>query len=115
MAEFQEVMKQLNRYCTTNDGMPCGNCDLMAECPFNNSALSMTDETIEKLEKKIEKWAEEHPEPVYPTWLAWLANNGVVPIELPPDVAIVVTEIGLLKQIPACIAEKYGIQPKEDK
>ena len=65
------------------------------------------------VEKQVSEWAEAHPEPVYPTWYAWLANMGIVPIELPPDQAIMVTDIGLLKKIPADLAEKLGVPPKE--
>lgn len=119
MAEFQEVMKQWRRMCNAcSDNTGCHK-----ECPLYNiveggcgaiyeeSFADVVD--FAELNRRVDQWAAEHPEPVYPTWYAWLANNGVVPIELHPDEAMLVTEIGLLKQIPACIAEKYGIQPKE--
>lgn len=42
----------------------------------------------------------------------WLANMGVVPIELPPDQASFVADIGLLKKVPADKAQMLGIEPK---
>lgn len=53
-------------------------------------------------------WAAEHPEPVYPTWIDVLILYGVT------------DETGYnyldsaYNHIPADIAEKLGIEPKED-
>lgn len=38
---------------------------------------------------------------------------GIVPIVLPLEQAALVTDIGLLKEIPAETAQKLGIEPKE--
>jgi hypothetical protein len=62
----------------------------------------------EVAEKVIAKWAAENPEPVYPTWVEWLAANKViVPIELWDAFKV------SSQPIPADIAEKLGIEPKE--
>jgi hypothetical protein len=64
-------------------------------------------------------WAAEHPEPVYPTWCEWLVDKGVVNVaRMPVDYSGgIVTEIKpsgkMYEHIPADIAEKLGIEPKE--
>lgn len=112
MAEFVTVMKDWARMCASMQGgiAKCDNCQLLKVlCQYKpNEKVDFAG-----AEQIIEKWAEDNPEPVYPSWYAWLANMGIVPIELPPDQAIMVTDIGLLKNIPADTAEKLGIEPKE--
>lgn len=62
---------------------------------------------------------QEHPEPVYPTWWQWLADNGVVDVARIPDgcYGAIITKIEpsgkMYEHIPADIAEKLGIEPKE--
>lgn len=113
MAEFQKIAKHWKRMCkkywrpTTCHGCP------IAENARSYEACSDRDIDVAKMEELVTAWAAEHPEPVYPSWYAWLANMGIVPIELPPDQATFVTDIGLLKKIPADIAQKLGIEPKE--
>ena len=48
------------------------------------------------------EWAEEHPEPVYPTWGTWLSEKYDYDLR----------EI-MYTPILADIAEKLGIEPKE--
>ena len=61
---------------------------------------------------------------VYPTWLEWLKSQGVIPYMMGLVIArdeegifknghVMITE-NALKEIPADIAEKLGIEPKED-
>ena len=114
MAEFREVIKQFNRMCDfyqSKRSCPMG-------CPMNGLNVSQCRKQITEAyidaERIIMGWTAEHPEPVYPTWYEWLANMGVVPIKLPPNQAATVT-IGLLQKIPAEIAQKLGIEPKEVK
>lgn len=69
------------------------------------------------------QWAAEHPEPVYPTWREW--QHSMFP---DADVRISPCEFGSMdrfkcddktctecmeQKIPADIAEKLGIKPKE--
>lgn len=68
-----------------------------------------------KEERDIVAWAAENPEPVYPTWYEWLTIIGAVTPKVKPDVVLNLIETGLLDPIPADIAEKLGIEPKEDK
>ena len=106
MAEFVDVFRQFSRMCKANVG--CFNC------PLNNSD-SVSDECTvdafakdpERIEREVMKWAAEHPEPVYPTWVEWFRQIGVVE---PTQKCF---HDWLLKPIPADIAQKLGITPKE--
>ena len=114
MAEFVQTIKDWGRMCLSDKS--CGDCPMMdadgrAHILCSEGGIQIAVPEIQ--EAVIEKWAAEHPEPVYPTWYQWLANMNVVPIELPPEQAVVVTDIGLLKNIPADIADRLGIEPKE--
>lgn len=115
MSDFVQTMKDWRRMCdayTTEDAARC--CQ---GCPMDGRGCGAIYEDgnadPEVIVREVQRWVAEHPEPVYPTWYAWLANMGIVPIELPPDQAVLVTDIGLLKKIPADIAQKLGIEPKE--
>ena len=120
MAEFQEVCKHLKRMC----GRYGDNC---IKCPLENkdfcslSAGDRTTETYKKAEEIIMSWAAEHPEPVYPTWIAWLMSEGVIPTNY---MAANSTDSGVragtffvtskaFAPIPTNVAEKLGIEPKE--
>ena len=69
---------------------------------------------ISIIEIRVMAWAAEHPDPVYPTWGEWLESFGVVEITKAKDRIIkVMMKPELLNSIPADIAEKLGIEPKE--
>ena len=118
MAEYSEVIKQFKRMCKV------GNCATTTGCPMYPSCnisqcRKIAFERPAEFETRVMEWAEEHPEPVYPTWAEWLAENGVFgPFK---DIKTDFSEIEILykmrdmmfKPIPADIAEKLGIQPKE--
>ena len=66
---FIQTMKDWRRMCQQMDkafGMDgCDHCSLevcMAVYESDNS------ENYVEVERKVVKWAAEHPEPVYPTW-----------------------------------------------
>ena len=112
---FQEVMKQWKRMCIDADKGPdtlkCGNCRMekIRLCGFE--ILDTNDEEIQNAERVIVSWAAEHPEPVYPTWGEWLMSIGVISGLFPKGA---IDALGNLKHpIPADIAEKLGIEPKE--
>ena len=83
--------------------------------------LEMYDDAlIAILEENIMQWAAEHPEPVYPTWREWLIKMGL--IDFKPDLRshpsltnslIECLNAKASEPIPADIAEKLGLQPKE--
>ena len=59
----------------------------------------------------VMQWAAEHPEPVYPTLKEWLKSAGfVTTFSVDCGEAI---HVEWDKPIPADIAEKLGLQPKE--
>lgn len=64
---------------------------------------------MDEVERRVDKWVEEHPQPEYPTWLEWLVDMGVVPKEISMREADVARSIGLLEPIPVYIAEKLGV------
>jgi hypothetical protein len=70
------------------------------------------------IEQTVTEWAAEHPV-VYPMWCEWLADKGVVDVaRMPVDYSGgIVTEIKpsgkMYEHIPADIAGKLGIEPKE--
>lgn len=127
MAEFVEIMKQAWRICRCHTAINkdyCEGCLLATEyggCMFD--PLEKVDPEI--IERRVVKWAEEHPDPVYPSWIdAWK--------HLFPDVENVPcprlyfgTECGDVSgngcmackrlPIPAEIAKKLGIRPIEIK
>ena len=108
MADFQEVMKQFHRMCKfyqSRRSCPKG-------CPMSGLNISqcrkqLVDAYVDA-EYAVMAWAAEHPEHVYPTWFEWLKSVGALPAEQ------TICHRGLEQPIPADIAEKLGIEPKED-
>lgn len=100
MAEYNEVIKQFKRMCAH------GNCRTATGCPMNGCNRSQCRkfgfERPREFEQRVMKWAAEHPEPVYPTWGTWLAEKYDFDLR----------EI-MYAPIPADIADKLGIEPKE--
>ena len=112
MSDFVQTMKDWRRMCENNRTDCMRFCPICAN-PTCGELAEADDEDILKAEDAIMAWAAEHPEPVYPSWYEWLSSMGIVPIEQPPEQAVLVTDIGLLKKIPAETAQKLGIEPKE--
>lgn len=124
MAEFVEIMRQARRICLEHPG-DCDGCPLHDDewsgCRFDLTEEYLYDDTTERI---VLKWAEEHPEQVYPSWEeAWQqlfpesvgtpcpANYGRKYQNICCSNVLCVN----CKQrpIPAEIAEKLGIKPKE--
>jgi len=123
MADFQEVCKHLKRMCERY-GDNCIKCPLEDKDFCSLSAGDRTAETYKKAEEIVMSWAAEHPEPVYPTWGEWLISIGAarkIPTDIPfelHDGRIVdspwETVVDINTPIPADIAQKLGIEPKEE-
>jgi hypothetical protein len=120
MAEhsFQEVMRQFDRMCKANAG--CFNCPLNEpDGVSDRCSIGAFVNNSERIEREVMSWAAEHPEPVYPMWCEWLADKGVVDVaRMPVDYSGgIITEIKpsgkMYEHIPADIAQKLGIEPKE--
>jgi len=104
VAEFQEVMRQNKRMCQS---VKCCKCDIYRLCGEDLSKCQrFINNNPEKAEEVIMSWAAEHPEPVYPTWYRWLIMMGAV-----GSVEDLFSD--LQRPIPADIAQKLGIEPKE--
>lgn len=126
MAEFLEVMKQRKRMCTKYEGGGiCQSIDYNM-CPLKGHDLCcrpLTNIDINKIQEGeviIMKWAAEHPEPVYPSWIDWLMSEGVIPTNY---MVANSTDSGVragtfyvtskaFEPIPVDIAQKLGLQPK---
>lgn len=122
MAEFIEVMRQAKRMCEEQQNIDC-----CVRCPINKNGCMVAADAeyvdYADAEQKIMHWAAEHPEPVYPTWREWQKN--VFPDagdDVYPCNYLSYTECRCKgsscdecrgRRIPADIAEKLGIKPKE--
>ena len=104
MAEFQEVCKQWRRMC--RDGSKdyaCAYCKMYSSIDESVCRGIPNEDDAKVIESFVMSWAAEHPEPVYPTWGTWLADKYDFDLR----------EI-MYTPIPADIAQKLGIEPKED-
>ena len=117
MAEYAWVMKQWQRMCGSMQGgiAKCDNCPLLKViCKYKPDEKVDFDEA----EKTIADWAAENPEPVYPTFAEWLCSIGVTISDRPfpaPNIPVHVFQVNakMFEPIPADIAQKLGIEPKE--
>lgn len=124
MSEFTEVMRQARRMCKTKED--CESCPLWDTAKFfckidNTTCYSDSDDSA--IENIVMQWAAEHPETVYPTWREW--QRAVFPdvtSRIQPCMFLSKQKLGCAnstclvcasKPIPADIAEKLGIRPKE--
>lgn len=132
---FQEVMRQWKRMCdtyTTEEAATC--CE---GCPMEKGsgccAIYENDDTdYDAIDRKVMAWAKENPEPVYPTWGEWLEAEGVCFSRLTNYERIGGFSIPQVfnyqidgktafmcgdkvnTPIPADMAEKLGVKPKEE-
>ena len=110
MAGFQEVMRQWRRFCKSHSN--CGECEFDGKDICGQTHLS--DVPYSDMELRIMAWAAEHPEPVYPTWAEWLHDNGIIlDARQHNENEHWLLGIEAMRPIPADIAQKLGIEPKE--
>ena len=121
MADFVQTMKDWARMCDSMQGgiAKCDNCPLLKVlCQYKpNEKVDLAG-----AEKIIEKWAEDNPEPVFPTWFEVLEKFGVAGrINGEPYYDSMDREIYLkqpaftpkaFEPVPADIAEKLGVEQK---
>ena len=112
MTDFAKTMKNWRKMCKVcfrRFGRCCSGCPL--DNLVEGNCRSIYEEDFadvvdwEELEKRIDAWAAEHPEPKYPTWYEYLSNRYRAAFG---DIAVIARQ-----PIPADIAEKLGIGPKE--
>lgn len=109
MAEFVQTMKDWRRMCKTIGGISCEGCKLHAD---GNDCAAVYEGEMDyvKLEKAVTDWVAEHPEPKCPTWGEYLCNIGLIgDCTESEDVLLRLFN----NVIPADIAQKLGIEPKE--
>lgn len=119
MAKFTKVIHEWARMCkmysNTGDSMKCPMAtNPICGCMLDNNGVSnreISRTEAFKVEVDIMSWAAEHPEPVYPTWYAWLKDMGLTFHDAESS------WIGFTERIhhpiPADIAQKLGLKPKE--
>lgn len=125
MAEFVEVMRQAQRLCEMEECRKCPLYNFSAgDCMMTLSYSCETDVDYAEVEKIILQWAEENPEPVYPSWAeTWKQlfpdACGIPCIEYcgrkyrALNCARITCNTCKDRPMPAEIAKKLGIQPKE--
>lgn len=115
MSDFVQTMKDWRRMCvvySTDDDDCCKGCPML-DFDFDehgcDAIFSDWSKAADwkKVEDTIDEWAAEHPEPVYPTWIDVMKMYGVT------DETGYCYLDSAYKPIPADIAEKLGLQPKE--
>lgn len=133
MAEFTEIVKQAHRMCETY-GPHDNDCTTL--CPLGEAHrpdgmklceyIGFTDlESAKEIEKRVLAWAAEHPEPVYPSWYEYQQqtfpghSRWICPMAFGVACSCKsVTSVQACTKcrnnpIPAEIAEKLGLRPKE--
>ena len=105
--DFVQTMKDWRRMCnayTTDDESCCDGCPVADFREHGCGAIfEMEDSTDwQRYADAIRAWAAEHPGPVYPAWRTWLTEKYDFDLR----------EI-MYAPIPADIAQKLGIAPKE--
>lgn len=116
MAEFQEVMRQWTRMCDACDNEEDVKCFIDGNVCGRFHAMK-DRMNVAAIEKTVMQWAAEHPEPVYPTFAEWMYDSflkwcqGNYPGRAKDEKAWY--DYIYETHIPADIAEKLGIEPKE--
>ena len=123
MAEFKDVHRNMVRMCEAMraEDNGCAPCPLDGICA---KFITLSEDAIATIERVVTQWAAEHPEPVYPSWEdAWkqIFPNGIdvpCPSEYDAKYGIDCFKFSCKsckkRPIPAEIAGKLGIRPKED-
>lgn len=106
--EFQEVIRQKKRMCQST---MCCECDIYRLCGEDLfECQRFINNNPKKAEEIIMSWAAEHPAQVYPTWGEYLCDIGLIGDCTESEDVI----FRLFNNvIPADIAQKLGIEPKE--
>ena len=106
MAEYIEVIKQFKRLCKSINPAKCTRGECPMGCENIGQCRKVAFEQPAHFAATVMRWAKENPEPVYPAWRDWLRS------QYPMMGPYTMTDI-LESPIPADIAQKLGIEPKE--
>lgn len=116
MAEYNEVIKQFKRMCwyySRDKGQKsCPICTSYPNCNIGQ-CRKIAFEQPSCFEDIVMAWAAEHPEPVYPTWRDWLETQYHQTRKAVDCGHESINSWMNNTPIPANIAEKLGLQPKE--
>lgn len=118
MAEFQEVCKQWRRMCAHgSEDYACADCNMYSSVDESVCRGIPDNDEAKIIEGFVMRWAAEHPEPVYPTWGEWFVSKGMLPDKW-DNLSSAYIHVGCVPNlmhtpIPADLAEKLGIEPKE--
>ena len=122
MADFVQTMKDWRRMCktyTTNDDSCCEGCPVVDYNEHGCGAIFEMDDSTDwqRYEGAIAAWAAEHPGPVYELWGEWFEKRGdlIRGWHNATNIQWIAKTFGRLMctPIPADIAQKLGLQPKE--
>jgi hypothetical protein len=116
MAEFVDVLRQFDRMCKANAG--CSNCPLHEQDGVSDRcSIGAFVNDSERIEREVMAWAAEHPEPVYELWGEWFEKRGdlIRGWHNATNIQWIAKTFGRLMctPIPAEIAQKLGLKPKE--
>ena len=105
MAEFSELVRIKKKICIKYKSSGCIGCPI--DCRKGHlcgiiSISGYSDNEFMELEEALLSWGAEHPEPVYPSWYEYLTDMYPASWNMIKD-----------KPIPADLAQKLGIEPKE--
>jgi hypothetical protein len=109
VAEYQQRMKDWQRMCDSMQGgiRKCDNCPLLKVlCQYKpNEKVDFAE-----AEQIIEKWVEEHPEPVYPSVAKYLEQFGII---IRRDGSLQADFFKANEPMSAYMANLLGISPEE--
>lgn len=116
MSDFVQTMMDWRRMC--RETMRCYKCPMYEKGELHTLCSEGGMASIENpdvAEQVVTKWAQEHPEPVYPTWADYITKFMIHDVYIGKLTDLqTVLEYALRSRIPADIAQKLGLQPKED-
>ena len=95
--------------CKTLGADSCDGCKLHAD---GNDCVAVYEGEMDyaKVEKAVTNWAAENQEPVYPTWVDWLVDQGLIFVT---SNTYAFNFLKATDPIPVDLAQKLGIEPKE--
>ena len=129
IADFMRHWNRMCRECFMDKDIDakdvCANCPIRKEgldsCCIAIFEISDIDDAFDfekynRIVEIVDKWAEIHPEPVYPSWLEYLVSIGVIHEGDSGDQGAYCYGIvnDIRQQLPICIAKKLGVSPKSE-
>lgn len=117
---FKEVVYQWGRmcehhFCNSRDvkNQSLSMCPIILEhngYPCDDAIMDLSEEAIAQVEEIVMKWAEENPEPVYPTIAKYLEQFGIT---IRRDGTLEADFFKANEPMSETLAKKLGIVPKE--